>query len=1043
MPLGSPQQQALLGVLLLHGGRAVGAARLIDALWGEAPPARARGTLRTYASRLRGALEPGRTARSAGTVLVSVGDGYALKAAPGAVDALAFERCVREGEALGLAGDEAGAHALLGEGLGLWGGGGALAGVPGPYAERQRERLGELRLHTQELLHQYGMALGRHAESVRELTVLSAAHPLRERLRALLMLGLYRCGRQGEALAVYADARRTLVAELGVDPSPELAGLHARILAGDPSLAVAHAPDAGRAPLTPFATLAPGLVSRTPGVRIRPRQLPSDIADFTGRDGSGGHLREQLLRASASASASDGDGHGGDREDGGGADGLVCVVLTGAGGIGKSALAVHTAHSLRDHFPDGQLFVDLRGFSYAASDGGIPGEPADPGAVLGAFLEALGVTKDFVPEGVEQRAALYRTLLAGRRVLVVLDNARDAEQVLPLLPGGAGCAALVTTRNRALVLFGAVPVDLDVLTEDEALGLLAATAGRGRVEREGEAARALVAACGRLPLAVRVVGARLAGRPAWTLAAMRDRLTGGRPLLAELRAGDLDVTAAFRVGYEALTEEQARAFRLLALPALTEFDSDVAAALLGTEVVRAEGVAEALVDLGLLETPGAGRYRFHDLLLAYARARCAERESRAERRCAMRRLLDHVLASALAAKRLQEPMGAAAGDPYILRPVHYRRARDFRSLEEARAWIAGRGELLAAVAAAGVRKLPGALRTAVDLLFVWVNLVEDVAQRRSYAGLFEEAARCAAAAGDAAAEARARWLRAYVHVDDGEHALAKEQRALGLRRAEEADDTYLRVFLAEHLAADYEREGDTGRALAHYEVCRALLRSVGDTGHLPWLLARMAPSLVLAGHAERALAVAGRAVEAAQAGQDPTCVAFTAYQLGTALLLAGRPDAASGRFREAIGHHRALGQHKLEGRCLVRLAQCAVAEGRPEEALALLDEARPPRELVADVTFEPVAASVAARARLAVDGPCASALAQLRQIAPRLSGTDVYEPGAARTALHTPCVPPPPPPGTFPLVAPLPGPFTDPLTHLRAHPPKRQPPPLH
>ncbi|NUQ95243.1 MAG: AfsR family transcriptional regulator, partial [Streptomyces sp.] len=424
---GSPQQRALLAALLLREGRTATAGELIDAVWGEEPPSQALAALRTYASRLRKVLDPG--------VLVSESGGYAVRGlAEGALDLAVAQDLAAEAEKAKSAGDLCHARELLGRALALWDGE-ALAGVPGPYAEAQRVRLEEWRLQLLESRLDMDLEQGCHAEAVSELTALTAAHPLRERLRELLMLALYRSGRQAEALAVYADTRRLLADELGVDPRPGLRELQQRILRADPGLAEPPSPQAEPA-------AAP----------VRPAQLPATVPDFTGRAAFVQELGEVLSSA----------------------EGRVMAVsaLAGIGGVGKTTLAVHVAHQARTSFPDGQLYVDLQGAGSRA---------AEPETVLGSFLRALGTADSAIPDSLEERAALYRSVLDGRRVLVLLDNARDAAQVRPLLPGTEGCAALVTSRVRMVDLAGAHLVDLDVMSPEEALSLFTKIVGEERV----------------------------------------------------------------------------------------------------------------------------------------------------------------------------------------------------------------------------------------------------------------------------------------------------------------------------------------------------------------------------------------------------------------------------------------------------------------------------------------------------------------------------------------------------------------------------------
>ncbi|MFD9940660.1 BTAD domain-containing putative transcriptional regulator [Nonomuraea sp. NPDC059023] len=449
----------------------------------------------------------------------------------------------------------------LHEALALWRGE-ALADLPGPYAEARRAALEEERLAVLE--RRLAADLESGMEVTGELSALVAAYPLREGVRALLMRALYRAGRQSEAIGVFTEARRVLDEELGVEPSSELADVYQQVITGS-------------LPTGP-------LLSGTAGPL--PAQLPGDIPDFTGRRAAVEAV-EELLRTGV-------------------------VAISGLGGVGKTALAVHVAHRVRERYPDGQLHVDLRG---AGAD------PADPALVLERFLDALGAGR--VPPGPDERAALLRTLTVDRRVLFLLDNAASAAQVRPLLPSGPGSGVLVTSRARLSDLIGARHVDLDVLTEREAVALFTAVARTP----SGRTAARVVEACGYLPLAVRVAGARLAARPRWSVEDLLARLSAQR--LGELRVGDLGVEASFALSYDQLGEELARGFRRLAVPDSAELTVELAAAVLGRDARDAERTCEELVDLSLLESAAAGRYRYHDLLRDFALARTPEAERRA------------------------------------------------------------------------------------------------------------------------------------------------------------------------------------------------------------------------------------------------------------------------------------------------------------------------------------------------------------------------------------------------------------------------------
>lgn len=721
---GSPQQRALLVALLLRDGRTATAAELIDALWGDDPPSQALAAVRTYASRLRKILGQ--------DTLVSESGGYAIRISREALDLTLAQDLAAEAEKARGGGDRCQARTLINKLLGLWDGE-ALASVPGPYAENQRTSLEEWRLQLTETRLDMDLEVGCHAEAVSELTALTAAHPLRERLRELLMVALYRSGRQAEALAVYADTRRLLAEELGVDPRPELAQLQQRILQADEELA------------RPVDEPAPATVP------VRPAQLPATVPDFTGRAPFVTELGDRLATA----------------------EGCVMAVsaLAGIGGVGKTTLAVHVAHRARPHFPDGQLYVDLQGAGARA---------AEPETVLGSFLRALGTPDSAIPDSLDERAALYRSTLDGRRILVLLDNAHDAAQIRPLLPGTAGCAALVTSRVRMVDLAGAHLVDLDVMSPEEALQLFTRIVGNERVTSEREAALDVVAACGFLPLAIRIAASRLAARRTWTVSVLASKLADERRRLDELQAGDLAVKATFELGYGQLEPQQARAFRLLGLADGPDISLAAAAALLNLETHAAEDLLEALVDTSLLESAAPGRYRYHDLVRLYARA-CAERDEHpaVERELALSRLLDFYLATAAACVR------AGAARERVL--DHFSRTEypglTFRVRETALDWLFSESSGLLACARQSAGS--GMPRRASDLLMAVVDLGESGANSHQFATAAKAVSEAARAAGDARAEGRARTMLTHVLSVSGRFAEAETEarRALELEQA--------------------------------------------------------------------------------------------------------------------------------------------------------------------------------------------------------------------------------------------------------------------
>ncbi|WP_405480425.1 BTAD domain-containing putative transcriptional regulator [Streptomyces sp. NBC_00009] len=885
---GSPQQRALLAALLLREGRTATAAELIDALWGDEPPSQALAAVRTYASRLRKILDPG--------VLVSESGGYAIRSVSGdALDLAAAEALRSDAEKARSAGDLCKARELVNRALALWDGE-PLANIPGPYAETQRARLEEWRLGLLESRLDMDLEQGCHAEAVSELTALTAAHPLRERLRELLMLALYRSGRQAEALAVYADTRRLLADELGVDPRQGLAELQQRILQADPALAEPSAP-----------TTEP---SASP---LRPAQLPATVPDFTGRASFVTELRDIL----SSASSPDGEGQV-----------MAVSAVAGIGGVGKTTLAVHVAHAARPSFPDGQLYVDLQGAGPRA---------AEPETVLGSFLRALGTADSAIPDSLEERSALYRSTLDGRRVLILLDNARDAAQVRPLLPGTEGCAALITGRVRMVDLVGAHLVDLDVMSPEEALQLFTKIVGAERVASEREAALDVVAACGFLPLAIRIAASRLAARRTWTVSVLAAKLADERRRLDELQAGDLAVKATFELGYGQLEPAQARAFRLLGLADGPDISLAAAAAVLDLPVEPTEDLLESLVDTSLLESAAPGRYRYHDLVRLYARA-CAERDELPpeERGAAMSRLLDFYLATAAGVFAIERP-----GDRLIhhFEPTHYAGLR-FGDRQKALDWLYAEANCL--LACAHQACTDGRLRRGVDLLWAAKDLGESGANSKQYESVALAARDAARGTGDSRAEGRARTTLTNVHLVAGRYDEADEEARQAALLASEVNDPAPLHWASNDRGIIALNQGRYADAEEHLQHAIDGSRKDGNSPGEASALCNLSRVHLAMGRTSRAISLAQQGIEVYDRMGLTLRLANARYALGLALTQAGRTSEALGELTEALQMFQMNRQRLWEGTTHFRIAQAhltgshlALAAQHAEQALAI------------------------------------------------------------------------------------------------------------
>jgi DNA-binding SARP family transcriptional activator/tetratricopeptide (TPR) repeat protein len=875
--LGHARQRFLLVALLVDANRPVPVDRLLDRVWGSGQPRRARNAVSGYVSRLRRILDGVAT-------ITRRPDGYLLAVDPETVDVFLFRRLV---------GPSARPESLE-RALALWRGE-PFGTLDAPWLVGIRAALAAERLTAELDLVDAALAAGRHAELVGELATRAAAHPFDERIAGQLMTALYRCGRRADALRHYQEVRDRLVDELGMDPTAELGRLHQRILAGDPELN----PQRPAAPNDGAANGAAG--------RPVPRQLPAPPAVFTGREAALSRL-----------------------------DGLTsgAVVVSGGAGVGKSALAVYWAHRVAARFPDGQLYVNLRGFD---PDGAV----AAPAEVVRGFLDALGVSARRLPIDLAAQTALLRSLLAGRRMLVILDNARDAAQVRPLLPGSPSCLTVVTSRNQLgglVVVDHAEPVPLDLFTDAEARALLTLRLGAGRIAAEPTAVAEIVSRCGRLPLALAVVAARAAAYPGSLLADVAAELDGG---LDPFDGGDpqADVRAVFSWSYRALSPAGARLFRLLGLHPGPAFGTDAAASVAGLPAPAARRLLTELTRAHLLTEGASGRYVMHDLLHAYAAERVESDEPAVDRAAAVLRVLDHYLHTAYAADRMLYPHR----DPVVLsEPVAGVAVGAFGDRATAMTWLrVAHGTLVGAVEwAARTRhdrhcwELAWSLTSYFNLSGGWTD---QVAVQRT--ALSAAARLCD---DTALAHVHRNLGRAHTQLGRPDEARTHLDRALSLFRAvgDRANEAQTEVNVARVL----EQQGRDVEALHHDQRSLDLYRATGHlTGqaralnNVAWMLTRL-------GDVDLARTLCREALRINEAIGNRHGAATNWQSIGHLELAAGANRAAVDGCRRALDLFAEIGDRAGTADTLVCLGEAYRADGDSaadetwRRALALLDE---------------------------------------------------------------------------------------------------------
>src|SRR5215467_9063106 len=863
--LGGPRERVLLAALLVEHGQVVSGDRLAQALWSDRPPATARHQVAIGVSRLRKALAAAGAGRE---VIATVAPGYLV--AGGWVDARCFEERARQAHDALAAGGREEAARLLRTALSLWRGP-ALSGIDRPFAEIEAARLEERRLLVTEERVGLELDLGRDEELVGDLLALVRAHPLRERLRGLLMLALQRAGRRAEALAVYQDGRRLLVDTLGIEPGSQLRAVHQALLRDEPPRRRGGSPrrSADLAP-RPEAPAAP---------RPAPRQLPPDVRGFVGRRAELDALDELAAVPGAAA-------------NGAGERPLPIGIIAGVAGVGKTGLALHWSHRVMHRFPDGQLYADLRGYDAHR-------EPLPPGAALDGFLRALGVPGEQIPGGLDDRAALFRSVLHGRQVLIVLDNARTPEQVRPLLPGSSSCLVLVSSRDRLddlIACEGARLYALDVLSPGEAGDLLSRMAGDRRIDPA--TADRIAALCDRLPLAVRIAAARLAIHPHDTPADLADRLADEQRRLPELSQAHRGVRASFALSYRELPAPAAMLFRLLGLLDAADVAPWTAAALLGVPEREGADLLDQLVRAGLLEVAGrdgAGqvRYRLHDLMRLYARERNLADDGCAAVRAAVGRFFG-------AALYLAERGDRCLGNPFVF-PLYDDSPRlesdetvVRRVLADPVAWFAAEHIVLAgAVAQAASLGMPG---YAWELTSALGQFLSTHRYTDAWQACATRAAAAARAAGDARGEAAALLQYADWLGDVGRYgdAIRNIRRAMALATG----------------CADTEAEAVCRTMMAVIQVLRG---QVADAEQ----------------EAQHALTLLGRSAPATARGRALTV-------LGLIRLAQDRPADAGGCFLRVLRIQQAAGSVRGQAEARYRLGTVRRRQGRYAAAVRLL-----------------------------------------------------------------------------------------------------------
>jgi len=860
VPLGPAQQRAVFAILALAGGRLVSRDELVSALWGDDPPRHAASVLQTYVMHLRRSLDPGRAARAPSDVLARSGHGYLLRLAADRVDVLEFRRLAAVAREANRSGDHDACVAAAEEALRLWQAAPA-ADLPMLADHPLVAQLAEERWAVVASYADAALRRGTPGDALAVVEEGVATRPLDEPLHGRLIRLYVALGRRADALNRYERLRRRLVEDLGVDPTPQLRGLHQTVLRDeDPPAPARSGMPATPSPATP--TPVASTAAAVPAA-AQARALPRDLVDFTGR----ADVLRELLAAVPPTNAA--------------GTAPVIHAIDGMPGVGKTALAVHFAHLVSDRYPDAQLYVDLHGHSEKA--------PLAPATAVDALLRQLGVPGERIPDQFDQRVAMWRGELAGRRTLLLLDNAGTAEQVGPLLPAEPSCLTLVTSRRRLVGLDGARAVSLGVLTDEEAMILQRRIVG-ARVDAAPEAAHDVARRCGHLALAIRLAAARLAHRPAWSVADLSARLDRAETPLREFALPGRSVEAAFALSYQYLSKPARRLFRLLGLHPGPDIDVRAAAALADLHVDAADEVLAELIDTHLIEEPVTGRYRLHDLIRDYAAGLAADE---LERDPAIDRLLSYYLHAAaacdsllhLSVARLRADVGEPP--PQVTPPSDVHAATDWLAAE--RVNIAASVRLAAAT---GRDQITWRLAQAV-----W------------------------------------RFLYAQGYLDE-----CVVLCELAMAAAERSGEPHGEASGHNNLAGVYYKRGRWDQALRHVDRAIALRAALDQPLLHATSLANKAGLLQYAGDFPGALQAAGQASQILQ-DHDPTADSYAEVTLGQIKGWMGDEAQAERHFRASLNSARGPLFRQRRRVTLCHLGELRLWWGRFAEAVELLRDA--------------------------------------------------------------------------------------------------------